>query len=150
MATEHTYRAHVSWQTDAAGAEVGNHRIDFDGRPSIDVSAAPEFRGDGSRLNPEELFLSSLAACQMLTYRYLVDRAGIRMLSYEDEAEATVTMADRKMRVTEVRLRPRITLAADADEDKARSLVERAHDGCFIANSVSCAVRIDPEIRKGS
>jgi organic hydroperoxide reductase OsmC/OhrA len=37
-------------------------------------------------------------------------------------------------------------LAAGSDAAKARSLVDAAHDGCFIANSVACTVRTEPEV----
>jgi organic hydroperoxide reductase OsmC/OhrA len=50
------------------------------------------------------------------------------------------------MRIAAVTLRPRITLAPGQDTAKARALVESAHAGCFIANSVSCPVEIAPEI----
>jgi organic hydroperoxide reductase OsmC/OhrA len=50
------------------------------------------------------------------------------------------------MRMTEVVLRPHITLAPGSDAAKARALVDEAHAGCFIANSVSSAVRLEPEI----
>jgi len=45
--------------------------------------------------------------------------------------------------MTDVHLRPRITIAPRADQAKARALVEAAHEACFIANSVSCPVRIE-------
>ena len=48
--------------------------------------------------------------------------------------------------ITEVVLHPRITVGAAADETRARALVDSAHDGCFIANSVACTVRTEPEI----
>ncbi len=146
MATKHSFHARLVWRAGAEGVATGNHRVEFEGGPSVEVSAAPQYRGDPTKLNPEELFLASLASCQMLTYLSLATRAGIAVLAYEDSAEATLTIAERKMRITEVQLRPRITIAADADEAKARSLVEAAHDGCFIANSVACVVQAAPEI----
>ncbi len=146
MATAHEFTAHLEWRKGAGDLAWGNHRMSFAGRPSIEVSAAPQYRGDPARLNPEELFLASLASCQMLTYVSLAGRAGLEVLAYEDTPRATLAIADRKMRITEVLLRPRITLAAGQDQEKARALVESAHGGCFIANSVSCAVRLEPEI----
>jgi len=146
MATEHEFHAHLTWKKGGAGVETGNHRVEFEGRPALEVSAAPQYRGDPSKLNPEELFLASLASCQMLTYLALASRAGVEVLAYEDGASAALAIADRKMRVTEVVLHPRITITRSADEAKARSLVEAAHDGCFIANSVACPVRSEAEI----
>jgi organic hydroperoxide reductase OsmC/OhrA len=142
----HQFQTHLAWSKGAEGKSAWNHRVEFDGRPSLEVSAAPQYRGDPSCLNPEELFLASLASCQMLTYLALAARQNVDLLAYEDRPQATLTIADKKMRVTEVVLRPRITVAPGADAAKARALVETAHEGCFIANSVSCVVQADPEI----
>lgn len=146
MATTHHFEARAVWRKGADGVATSNHRIEIAGRPAIEASAAPQYRGDPARVNPEELFVASLASCQMLTYLALAARAGIDVLAYEDGARGTLAIADKKMRVTEVLLQPRITLAEGADEIKARTLVEAAHAGCFIANSVACAVRIAAEL----
>jgi organic hydroperoxide reductase OsmC/OhrA len=150
MATKQQFHAHLTWKKGREGVEVGNHRVEFEGRSAVEVSAAAQYHGDPSKLNPEELFLASLASCQMLTYLALASRAGSDVLAYEDGADATLAIADRKMRITEVVLRPRITISGSADEAKARSLVEAAHDGCFIANSVACTVRTEAEILRSS
>jgi organic hydroperoxide reductase OsmC/OhrA len=144
MPTKHSFRAHLVWSKRPDGA--GTHRVEFENRPALEVSAAPQYRGDPTKLNPEELFLASLVSCQMLTYLALAARAGVSVSAYEDRAEATLTIAERRMRITEVVLHPRITVAPTADENKALALVDAAHEGCFIANSVACEVRADPEI----
>jgi organic hydroperoxide reductase OsmC/OhrA len=43
-----------------------------------------------------------------------------------------------------VTLRPRITLETGADEARARALVAKAHESCFIANSVATPIDIVP------
>lgn len=146
MATVHTFEGALSWRAGDAGADTGNHRVTLSGGTTIEVSAAPQYKGDGTKTNPEELFLASLASCQMLTYLALARRKGLDLVAYEDRAEATLTIKDRRMRITEVRLRPRITTAAGADLEVARALVGAAHEGCFVANSVACEVRVEPEI----
>ncbi len=148
MATKHSFHAHLVWSKSPDGA--GTHRVEFENRPALEVSAAPQYKGDPTKLNPEELFLASLMSCQMLTYLALATRAGVPVFAYEDRAEATLTIADRRMRITEVVLHPRVTVGAAADENEARALVDAAHEGCFIANSVSCAVRAEPEIVRAS
>ncbi len=142
----HTYEGRVTWEHGGEGVAVGNHRVEFEGRPAVEVSAAPEYRGDPTRLNPEELFVAALASCQLLTYLALARGAGMLVRRYEDRAVGTLAIADRKMRMTDVLLRPRITVVAGSDEATARGLVDKAHGSCFIANSVACAVRIEPEI----
>src|SRR5262245_53335371 len=141
----HHFEGRLAWRAGGEGPAAGNHRVEFAGRPVLEVSGAPQYRGDGTKLNPEELLVASLASCQLLTYLALAPRVGITVLAYEDTPVGTLAIADKKMRVTEILLRPRITIAA-GDAETARALVERAHEGCFIGNSISCAVRIEPEI----
>jgi hypothetical protein len=49
-------------------------------------------------------------------------------------------VVDGKIRMSRVMLRPRITLEAGANETRARELVAKAHENCFVANSVSAPV----------
>jgi organic hydroperoxide reductase OsmC/OhrA len=109
------------------------------------MSAPAQYHGDATRLSPEELFVASVASCQLLTYLALATRAGVVVERYEDDAVGTLAIADRRMRMTEVRLRPRITLAPGADVARARALVEKAHEACFVANSITAPVWIEPE-----
>lgn len=151
MAATHRYEARARWRKPEGGAtNAMNHRLEFGERAPIEASGAPQYKGDATKLNPEELFVASLVSCQMLSYLALAARAGVDVIAYEDHGEGTMTIADKRMRFTEVKLRPRITLAPGADEAKARALVESAHDACFIANSVNCAVHVEPKVTAGT
>lgn len=110
----------------------------------LPLSSAPGFKGDPARLNPEVLFVGALSACQALTYLFLAARKEVVVTAYVDNAEGVLEMVDGRMRMSRVTLRPKITLEEGSDEATARALVSRAHDGCFIANSVSAAVDIEP------
>jgi len=149
MAAIHHYEVETHWRKPDASTNPMNHQLELAGRRAIDASGAPQFKGDASKVNPEELFVAALVSCQMLSYLALAGRAGVDVLAYDDHGAGTMTITDKRMRITEVRLRPRITIAAGGDEAKARSLVEAAHDACFIANSVACAVTVEPEIVVG-
>jgi organic hydroperoxide reductase OsmC/OhrA len=46
--------------------------------------------------------------------------------------------------MSRVTLRPTITLEAGTNETRARELVAKAHEGCFIANSVATPIDITP------
>jgi organic hydroperoxide reductase OsmC/OhrA len=108
------------------------------------MSSAPGYRGDASRTNPEQLFVASVSACQALTYLFFAAKHGIQVVGYADAAEGRLGLQDGKIRMTRVTLRPRITLAGGADETRARELVGKAHESCFVANSLSTAVEIIP------
>ena len=94
--------------------------------------------------NPEQLFVAALSACQALTYLFLAAKNRIPVVGYRDDAEGRLGGVDGKVRMSRVILQPRITLEAGASEMRARELVAKAHEGCFIANSVSTPVEIEP------
>lgn len=147
MAKSHRYRLNLSW----IGAQQGpnrdyasysrTYRVTIPGKPAFEGSSDPLFRGDPKLLNPEDLLVAALSSCHMLSYLALAARAGIAVLSYEDEAEGTVVLEGGGGRFTEVVLHPRVTLASGSDRAKAEALQEEAHEICFIANSVNFPVR---------
>jgi organic hydroperoxide reductase OsmC/OhrA/acyl carrier protein len=143
---QHRFEGALSWERGGETGTAMNHTVVFAGRPPLVLSAPVEYHGDATRLSPEELFVASVASCQLLTYLALMGRAGIAIARYEDHPVGILAMADRQMRMTEVQLRPRITLAPGADATKARTLVDAAHDACFVANSVTARVCIEPQI----
>jgi organic hydroperoxide reductase OsmC/OhrA len=69
------------------------------------------------------------------------------MVAYEDDAVGVMERREKTFRFTDVLLRPRVTIAPGSDPEKARALHEKAHEDCFIANSVNFPVRNEPEIR---
>jgi peroxiredoxin-like protein len=123
-------------------------RIDMEGKPSLTMSAAPAFRGDASLHNPEDLLVAALSTCHALTYLAVCARAGIDVVAYEDDATGKMERKDGAIRFTEVVLRPRVTLSRgdEALVAKAKELHEKAHRGCFIANSVSFPVTNEPVV----
>ncbi len=83
----------------------------------------------------------------MLWYLGLCARAGVVVHEYTDDAVGTmVTGPDGSGNFTEVILRPRIVVGAADQLEKALSLHEKAHEMCFVAQSVSFPVKVDPEI----
>jgi organic hydroperoxide reductase OsmC/OhrA len=118
------------------------------GATDIAMSAAPDYRGDPSRVNPEQLLVAAVSACQALTYLYLAAKNGIPVLGYADDAEGHLAVIDGRIRMARVTLRPRIRLGEGADAAKAGELIGKAHDHCFITNSVSATVEIEPQFER--
>ena len=143
------FLSHLEWTGSAKGATRDPATFSRDLSLTLDaitlpMSSAPSYRGDPSRANPEQLFVAAISACQALTYLFLVAKNGVAVVSYTDDAEGRLGIVDGKFRMSRVTLRPRITLEAGADETRARELVAKAHEGCFVANSVSTPVEIAP------
>jgi organic hydroperoxide reductase OsmC/OhrA len=153
MSRTHSYEVRVRW-TGNRGTGTSGHRdygrdhlIEAGDKPAIEGSSDPAFRGDAQRYYPEELLVASVSACHMLWYLHLCAAAGVTVTGYEDDPRGTmVENADGSGRFTGVVLRPRITLSAGAERDRATALHTEAHRSCFIANSVTFPIECQPII----
>jgi organic hydroperoxide reductase OsmC/OhrA len=149
-----TFSSHLEWSGAAQGPTRDPSTFSRDLHLSVagmalSMSSAPGYRGDPLRANPEQLFVASLSACHALTYLFLAAKNGVSVVGYADDAEGHLGIVAGKVRMSRVTLRPRITLEAGADETRARDLVAKAHDSCFIGNSVSTHVEIAPTFASG-
>lgn len=151
MAEAHYY-AKLVWSGGALGPTKSvesysrEFRAELEGKPSLRGSADPAFHGDPTLYNPEDLLLSALASCHMLSYLAVCAHAGIVVLSYEDAAIGTLARRDARVRFVDVLLRPKVVLDAGSDIEKARALHEKAHNICVIVNSVNFPVRHEAEV----
>ena len=68
------------------------------------------------------------------------------VLGYRDEAEADMPEEPLPMRITAIRLRPRITVGGATDPERIHHLVEIAHRECFIANSLACPIDVHASV----
>jgi organic hydroperoxide reductase OsmC/OhrA len=139
MAQTSVHRARVIW--DAGGDDIRAHTIELAGQ-RLAASSAAEFGGDPDRADPEEMFVASLSSCHMLWFLALARAEGVGVTSYEDSPEGTMDGT----RFTHVVLRPRVAFDGDLDEGRIAALHHRAHERCFIANSVGCLVEVAPPL----
>lgn len=150
----HEYRATISWRRSGEGFTKGlysrAHEWRFDGGIVVPASASPSVvplpmsRDDA--VDPEEAFIAALSSCHMLTFLDLARRAGLIIDRYEDEAIGTIErIGPGKMAISRVTLRPRIVFQ-DSVPDGATldGLHHHAHEACFIANSVTTEITIEP------
>jgi organic hydroperoxide reductase OsmC/OhrA len=153
MPKTHSYELTVTWTgntgtgTSAYGAFERSVEVSADGKPAIPGSADPAFRGARDRWNPEELLVASLSQCHMLWYLVLCAKEGIVVTDYVDHPTGTlVETPDGSGHFEEVTLRPMVTIATALHLGRATALHERAHDMCYVANSVNFEVRTEPAV----
>ena len=148
---EHHYQIQVEW-TGNKGSGTTSYKvydrdyvISAEKKPDIAGSSDPAFLGDASRWNPEDLLLASACACHKLWYLHLCAEAGISVYTYIDNATGTMIEGE-KGRFTGITLKPEITLRPGDDINRALALHHRAHELCFIANSLNFPVTCEPNI----
>jgi organic hydroperoxide reductase OsmC/OhrA len=133
------HHARVVWE--GSRRDLRAHRVEIGG-VTVAGSCSPQWGGDPERADPEDMFVAALASCHMLWFLALARERRLRVLSYEDDAVGELDHA--RFRFTEVRLRPAVELRAEPSGEVLDELHHEAHRRCFIANSVSCPVTVEP------
>ncbi|SHG14234.1 OsmC family protein [Flavobacterium johnsoniae] len=147
MSFKHLFKTQLSWTSKQNSADSSkrfyskSHQIQIEGKPVLDISAAKAFKGDPELYNPEDLLLSSLVSCHMMSYLYVCSQNGIEVLEYSDNAEGTLEVnPDGSGRFVEVRLYPKVTIVNPDQVELALELHKKANQLCFIANSCNFPV----------
>ena len=149
---QHTYEVLVNWTgNEGEGTKTykgyrRDHMIACEGKPQIQGSSDPGFRGDRSRYNPEELLVASLSSCHMLWYLHLCSVNHVTVLDYRDSASGVLEEGDGAGEFVRVTLKPTVKVSTGDDRARASALHNEAHRLCFIARSVRFPVEIVPEI----
>jgi organic hydroperoxide reductase OsmC/OhrA len=128
------------------GTYCRDHVAEYSDVTRIHVSAAADFLGTEALADPEQLLANALASCHLLYFLALCEGSGYTVESYEDQAIAVVEkLPEGGMGVTRITLRPRVVFSGDKQPSATalHRLHERAHKGCFIANSIKSTVDID-------
>ena len=145
------HKVYLSWKNEGADFSYKTydrgHLWKFAGGTLIKASAAPDYLGRSELVNPEEAFAASLASCHLLTFLAIASMKKYTVATYEDNTVAILGKNEKlKMAVTTVYLRPKITFNGDNIPDKTiiDEMHHRAHQECFIANSVLTEIIVEP------
>ena len=151
-----TYTATVRWSRNgelfADNKYSRGHEWSFDGGVTIRASSSPQVVprfSDPKGVDPEEAFVASLSSCHMLTFLLLAASKKFIVDSYVDEAIGMLAKnAKGKLAMTEVVLRPKVVFSGEnrPAEEVLNELHHRAHEECFIANSVTTNIKCEPVV----
>ena len=154
MAT-HEYQARIHWERGAApftdNRYSRGHRWHFDGGVEVPASSSPHTvrvpLSVAAAVDPEEALVASLSSCHMLWFLSLAASGGFRVDEYTDDAIGVMGKnAAGRIAMLRVTLRPRVVFSGERLPSRAdiAQLHHRAHEECFLANSVTTEVRIEP------
>ena len=121
-----TYSTNVEWKSDRQGTLLS------DGKPMIDISSPPEFKGIPGVWTPEDLFVAAVEICQMTTFLSFGLRKEIPLKSYISSAEGLLENVDGKYKFTKVVIKPTIVVGASWTKEEVEALVHTAHENCLI------------------
>jgi len=150
------HKATIEWKLEGAqfAYETYNrsHLWTFEGGVQVPAAAAPANIPPGAvgapGVDPEQAFVAALSSCHMLWFLHLACNRKLKVKRYRDEAVGVLERgADGKEAITRVTLRPAVSFDGTPPEPaQFAELHEKAHQRCFIANSVKSEVVIEPRL----
>ena len=139
----------LSWKLGDGKMTPGNysneHQISFTPNIKITADSAPDWNGNALNTNPEQTLAASLSSCHMMTFLALAAKMSWPVVSYNDNAVATLGKNSKgQMSVTRIELSPIVTFSDkfSVNSDEMKKIQDRAHRYCFIANSLSEEVKV--------
>lgn len=144
--TTHTYDSTLEWsgRTQDYDTYPRRHDLTVAGR-TLELSADAAFRGDPALPNPEQLVVAAASSCQLLSFLAVAARSGVEVLDYRDDARGEMPTDVHPMRLTRIVLRPRVRVTGTTVE-RVERLLRKAHEQCYIANSLSTDVALEPVV----
>ncbi|WP_224406241.1 OsmC family protein [Afifella sp. IM 167] len=148
-----SYFARIVWSGDAEEVRANKHSrvhewqldegLKVPASPGPAVLPAAVIREDA--VDPEEGLVASLSSCHMLFFLDLIRKSGFTPIRYEDEAEGVLGVIEpRRKAIVKVILRPKTVFDGEApDHDKLEEIHHKAHELCFIANSLKSEIVVD-------
>ncbi|PSL31614.1 OsmC family protein [Dyadobacter jiangsuensis] len=125
MKTQHSYAltvrgtGNLGTGTNSYRSYERAHTIQIEGKPDIESSSDPSFRGDKTKHNPEEMQLSALSSCHMLSYLHLCAVSGVVVTAYVDQATGTIAETpDGGGHFAQATLHPVVTVASATNPDR--------------------------------
>ena len=129
------------------------HEWTFDGGAVVRGSSTPSAMippplSDESAVDPEEALVAAVSSCHMMFFLAYARKDGFIVDNYRDAAEGTLGKDERgKISITDIVLRPAVSWSGDKVPDAAQidDLHHRAHEACYIGNSVRSTVTVEPQ-----
>ena len=120
-----------------------DHDLDFGHGVTLQASAAAEYLGTAEIPDPEQAYVASLSSCHMLTFLALASLQNLTLESYVDEAVGYLEKGENgKPVLSRIELHPKTVFAdgVTVSEEKLKELHHKAHEECFLANSVKTEI----------
>jgi organic hydroperoxide reductase OsmC/OhrA len=152
----HEYRATIEWQRQGAvfvdSRYSRSHVWRFDGGVEVPASSAPSSvplpYSAAAAVDPEEALVAAVSSCHMLFFLSFAAQQGFTVDRYQDEATGAMTRnSASKLYISKIVLRPDVKFSGNKrpSEAEADALHRRAHEECYIANSVRAETIVQPE-----
>lgn len=149
----HVYHVNVAWQQDRKGLMCSPElSVTTPGKAGcIEVATPPEFpKGIPGIWSPEHLFTAAVGSCLMTTFLSIAENSKLDFVRFACSAEGKLEQVDGKFLMTEVLLKPVVTIRDEKDRERAGKVLAKSEQHCLISNSIRSSVIMEPQIEVAS
>ncbi|MES2765250.1 MAG: OsmC family protein [Bacteroidota bacterium] len=143
MENAHYYEVGLHWDGGRTGTLSSQILND-----TIEVATPPEFdKGVAGIWSPEHLLVAAANSCLMTTFLAIAEKSRLDFFEFTSHATGKLEQVDGKYMISEITLRPVLTVLKDEDVDKASRLLFKAEANCLITESLKTHITLEPSIR---
>ncbi|HSJ68800.1 MAG TPA: OsmC family protein [Anditalea sp.] len=134
----HKYHVDLEWTMDRKG-EISSPTLN----QKLEVATPPEFpKGMPGIWSPEHLFTAAISSCFMTTFLAIAENFNLEFTSLTCPAEGILNKKDGKYAMTEIILKPVLTIPNVDDREKAEKVMIKAEKACLISNSITSVTHL--------
>lgn len=142
MSIEHNYGVTITWQKGRQGLMSTT-----DSPATLEVATPPQFpKGIDGIWSPEHLFTAAVSSCLMTTFLAIADNSRLKFSSFTCDSSGKLEMVDGRYVMSEITLRPLVTILPGEDTARAERVLQKAEQNCLISNSVTSKIIFEPRI----
>ena len=138
-----------AYDVKLTGGPTGYATVSVEGAPPLRSAPPLDFDGPGDAWSPEHLLVAAVETCFLFTLRAIARASRVEFTALELSATGTVNTQDGVMRFTEIVLRPKLTLPAGADRDRALRALDKSERSCLGSASLATPIRLEAQVVVG-
>lgn len=138
----YTYEVNLKWMVNRKGV------LSSPSLPQkIEVATPPDFpKGMEGIWTPEHLLTASVNSCLMTTFLSIAENSKLEFISFESNAICNIAIIEGKHTITEIVLKPKVTIPHTQKQERAVHILEMSKRACLISNAIKPTVLLEPEI----
>ena len=96
--------------------------------------------------SPEHLLVAAVNSCLMTTFLAIAENSKLPFIHFDSNAEGKLERVDNKYMITEIVLKPLLTIANEADRERALRILDKSEAACLISNSIKSKIIFQPQV----
>ncbi|MEK6780557.1 MAG: OsmC family protein [Bacteroidota bacterium] len=145
----HFYHVDINWNKERKGMMCSPelNSVSNGTGGCIEVATPPEFpKGIPGIWSPEHLFTAAVSSCLMTTFLSIAENSKLEFTAFRCESEGKLEQVEGKFIMSEVILKPTVTILHENDRDRAVRVLQKSESACLISNSIRSKVILKPVI----